>query len=93
MADFEKKGYDTIVFGLTDKGYEILSINMSKIQQMVRQQKAKIEAYEEYYKEQNSALDNMQVEQDEKIKEMETKNKNTRTWADRIFKNPFGSDK
>ena len=75
MAELEKKGYETVIFGLTDKGYEILALNMAKIKQLTSQQKAKIEAYERYYKSQNEKLDQLETQQQEKIKEAEKKNK------------------
>ena len=74
MADLEKKGYETVIFGLTDKGYEILALNMAKIKQLTSQQKAKIEAYEKYYKSQQQKLDVMELEQDKKVKEAKDKN-------------------
>ena len=75
MAELEKKGYETVIFVLTDKGYEILALNMAKIKQLTSQQKAKIEAYERYYKSQNEKLDQLETQQQEKIKEAEKKNK------------------
>ena len=77
MAELEKKGYETVIFGLTDKGYEILALNMAKIKQLASQQKAKIEAYEKYYKNQQQKLDQMEKEQDEQIKKAKEKNKKT----------------
>ena len=74
MAELEKKGYETVIFGLTDKGYEILALNMAKSKQLTSQQKAKIEAYERYYKSQNEKLDQLETQQQEKIKEAEKKN-------------------
>ena len=74
MAELEKKGYETVIFGLTDKGYEILALNMAKIKQLTSQQKAKIEAYEKYYKSQQQKLDVMELEQDKKVKEAKDKN-------------------
>ena len=75
MAALEKKGYDAVIFGLTDKGYEILALNVAKIKAMTEQQRAKINAYETYYKSQNKKLDEMEKIQEDKIKEAETKNK------------------
>ena len=75
MAALEKKGYDAVIFGLTDKGYEILALNVAKIKAMSEQQRAKINAYENYYKSQNKKLDEMEKIQEDKIKEAETKNK------------------
>ena len=74
MAELEKKGYETVIFGLTDKGYEILALNMAKIKQLTSQQKAKIEAYEKYYKSQQQKLDVMELEQDKEVKEAKDKN-------------------
>ena len=48
-----KKNYDPVIFGVTDADYETLSVNQAKILQLVRQQKAVIVAYEEYYERQN----------------------------------------
>ena len=75
MAELQKKGYETVIFGLTDKGYEILALNIAKIKQMTTQQKATIEAYDKYYKSQQQKLDVMEEEQDKKIREAEETNK------------------
>ena len=75
MAELEKKGYDAVIFGLTDKGYEILALNVAKIKAMTEQQRAKINAYEEYYTSQSEKLDEMEKKQDNIIKDAETKNK------------------
>ena len=48
-----KKNYDPVIFGVTDVDYETMSVNQAKILQLVRQQKAVIVAYEEYYERQN----------------------------------------
>jgi len=48
-----KKNYDPVIFGVTDVDYETLSVNQAKILQLVRQQKAVVIAYEEYYERQN----------------------------------------
>ena len=79
MAELEKKGYETVIFGLTDKGYEILALNMAKIKQLTSQQNAKIEAYEKYYKSQQLKLDAMEKEQDEKVKDAENKNEKAKS--------------
>ena len=44
-----KKNYDPVIFGVTDDGYEILSVNRAKVLQLVQQQRAVILAYKEYY--------------------------------------------
>jgi len=36
LEELDKKGYKRVIFGVTDKGYEILSVNMAKIQKLVR---------------------------------------------------------
>ena len=75
MAELEKKGYETVIFGLTDKGYEILALNIAKIKQLTMQQEAKIKAYETYYKKQNDKLEEMNAKQEGLIKDAEAKNK------------------
>ena len=66
LAELEKKGYKRVIFGVTDKGYEILSVNMAKIQQLVRQQDAIIGAYRSYYDKQQTAIDKA-VQENEKV--------------------------
>ena len=56
LDELDKKGHKRVVFGTTDKGYEILSVNMAKIQKLVRQQKAIIVAYKEFYEKQQTAI-------------------------------------
>jgi len=51
-----KNGVDGAIFGLTDTGYENLSLNIASIRKLVQQQQAIIIAYEEYYKDQDNAL-------------------------------------
>ena len=51
-----KNGVDGAIFGLTDTGYENLSLNIAAIRKLVQQQQAIIIAYEEYYKDQDNAL-------------------------------------
>ena len=36
----KEKNYDPVIFGVTDDGYEILSVNNAKVLQLVKQQKA-----------------------------------------------------
>ena len=50
LDELDKKGHKR------DKGYEILSVNMAKIQKLVRQQKAIIVAYKEFYEKQQTAI-------------------------------------
>lgn len=56
----EKKNYDVVLFGITDEGYENLSVNMAKILRLVEQQRLIINAYEEYYQQQERAIDEHQ---------------------------------
>lgn len=55
--DLAKKGKPIVLFGLTDKGYENLALNLSDIRGLIQQQQAIIIAYEGYYKESNAAID------------------------------------
>ncbi len=49
FEDLEKKNYDPAIFGLTDKGYESLTVNNAKILSLIEQYKAIISAYQKYY--------------------------------------------
>jgi len=49
---FEKlrtEKYDVVLFGLTDDGYENLSMNYAEVRKYIIEQKAIIEAYKQYY--------------------------------------------
>jgi hypothetical protein len=48
---------DPMLIGLTDDGYEILSLNMSDIMKLIAQQRQIIAAYRNYYEESEQALD------------------------------------
>ena len=74
-ADLEKKKYDIVLFGLTDKGYENLSVNLAKIRQMVLQQKSVIAAYRNYYDKQSIEIEKQQEKLEELKKEAAKKNK------------------
>lgn len=50
-------GKPRVLFGVTDKGYENLALNLSDIRALVQQQQAIIVAYEGYYKDSDSALE------------------------------------
>lgn len=71
--DLEKKNYDVVLFGLTDRGYENLSVNTAKIKQLVIQQKSVIAAYKRYYEQTESAIDRQQqdLEQQKKAAEQQ----------------------
>jgi|TARA_R110000824_G_scaffold397462_1_gene600371 hypothetical protein len=73
FKELEKKKYDPVVFGVSDAGYESLSLNLAKIKQLVKQQKAVIIAYQRYYIDQNKNIDESQQKQ----KEAENSQKNS----------------
>ena len=56
---------DPMLIGLSDDGYEILSLNYSDIMSYIQQQNAIITAYRNYYEESEKALDeaNQELEQ------------------------------
>ena len=49
FAELEKKKYDLVLFGLTDDGYENLSMNMAEIRAYILKQRNVIKTYKEYY--------------------------------------------
>ena len=53
-----KMKVDVALLGVTDEGYESLSLNFAETQRIIRQYKAVIAAYEAYYLDAESALDN-----------------------------------
>lgn len=63
--DLQKDGSPVALFGVTDKGYENLSLNLSDLRAYIQQQNAIIAAYENYYVESNRAIDdaNQQIQQ------------------------------
>lgn len=50
----QKQRTDLVLFGLTDDGYERLSINMAKIRNYIDNQRAIIIKYREYYESETS---------------------------------------
>ena len=71
----EKKKYDPVLFGLTDKDYEALSVNMTKIMMLVRQQKSIIEAYQKYYEAQYQEIEDTNKANKQMMEEAEKQNK------------------
>lgn len=63
VEDIRKNG-NAVVFGLTDKGYENLSLNLADLRSYIQQQNIIIAAYENYYKNSEKAIDdaNAQIE-------------------------------
>jgi hypothetical protein len=51
FAKLQKNGSHTVLFGLTDDGYEALSINMAKIKGYIDSQRSIIIQYKDYYEE------------------------------------------
>ena len=45
----EEQGYDPVLFGLTDKEYEMIAKNFAKIRAYLKEQNAILEKYKEYY--------------------------------------------
>ena len=54
----EAEGYDPVLFGLTDKEYEMIAKNFAKIRSYLKEQNAILEKYREYYEEDNSKKQN-----------------------------------
>tara|TARA_R100001377_G_scaffold58561_1_gene35122 strand:- start:858 stop:1166 length:309 start_codon:yes stop_codon:yes gene_type:complete len=65
FEELTKKNYTPVIFGMSDDGYAEQAVNMAKILQLVRQQKAIIVAYKEYY---NGTSEKIQ-EHNERIRE------------------------
>lgn len=57
FAELERSRKDPVLIGLTDDGYETLSLNLSDVMALLQQQKAIIAAYKRYYQESEEALD------------------------------------
>ncbi len=58
FKSIRQTGRPIVLFGLTDKGYSNLGLNLSDIRALIQQQQAIIAAYESYYKNADEALDN-----------------------------------
>tara|TARA_R110002167_G_scaffold125274_3_gene305341 strand:+ start:860 stop:1258 length:399 start_codon:yes stop_codon:yes gene_type:complete len=61
FLNIKNKGRPLVLFGLTDKGYENISLNLSDIRMYISQQQSIISAYERYYNQAESTLDNAVV--------------------------------
>ena len=48
-AKLEKEGIDPVLFGLTDKDFEMLSKNFAKIRNQLMQTNELLDKYKEYY--------------------------------------------
>lgn len=58
FAELERSGKAIVVFALDENGYQNLSLNMAQILEVISQQGAVIAAYENYYVNTNTAIDN-----------------------------------
>ena len=65
---------DPVLIGLTDDGYEVLSLNYSDIMAYIQQQNAIIKAYENYYVLSEDALDEANKEIEKAQSEVEAEN-------------------
>ena len=74
-----KDGRPVVFFGISDKGYENLSINFSAIRAYLQQQNAIVKAYKNYYIESVSTIETANTEIKKVNKEVEKINKNAET--------------
>ena len=51
FAKLEKDGIDPVLFGLTDKDFEMLAKNFAKIRNQLMQTNELLDQYKEYYEE------------------------------------------
>jgi len=49
FAELQKKKYSSVLFGLTDDGYENLSLNIAEIRAYISEQKEILNSYRSYY--------------------------------------------
>jgi hypothetical protein len=57
FKSIQGRGRPVLLFGVTDKGYENLALNLSDLRAYLQQQKAIIAAYENYYQQSNEAIE------------------------------------
>jgi hypothetical protein len=88
FAQLLKDKKDPVLIGLTDEGYEILSLNYSDIMAYIQQQNAIIKAYRNYYEESEQALEDANSQIEGAKAEVESQNnKPKESIIDRL--NPF----
>jgi len=75
FSQLRETGNDPVLFGLSDKGYENLSLNLSDVRAFIQQQKTIIAAYERYYKDAEVALSRAQREVQSVNQQVEKENK------------------
>ena len=49
FQELKDKKYDVVLYGLTDDGYEDLSMNLAKLRKYITEQRGVIKAYKDYY--------------------------------------------
>ena len=74
FAQLLKDKKDPVLIGLTDDGYEVLSLNYSDIMSYIQQQNAIIKAYENYYVLSEQALNDANTEIENAQLEVEVEN-------------------
>ena len=87
-----KMKVDVALLGVTDKGYESLSLNFAETQRIIRQYKAVIAAYEAYYLDAESALDNAEKNKAEIDKQIDAENQKAKDESEKPLLeklNPF----
>ena len=87
-----KMKVDVALLGVTDEGYEALSLNFAETQRIIRQYKAIIAAYEAYYIDAENALTDAENNQKEVDSKIEQENKKAKDNANKPLLeklNPF----
>lgn len=88
----EQKKFDPVLYGLTDKDYEALSLNITKIMKLVTQQKSIIAAYEKYYNDQYQSIEDTNKANKEMMEQAEQQNqKAEKAGLFNKFKNILGN--
>ena len=77
FLELEKKNYDEVLFGLTDKGYENITVNMAKILAVTQQQGLIIGAYQKYHAEQGAIIRDHNKEQSKSVANKKKEGKKT----------------
>jgi hypothetical protein len=49
LSELQDRGYDPVIFGLTDIGYQRLSIDFAKIREHINTQRNVLLQYKQYY--------------------------------------------
>lgn len=87
-----KMKVDVALLGVTDEGYESLSLNFAETQRIIRQYKAVIAAYEAYYLDAESALDNAEKNKADIDKQIDAENQKAKDESEKPLLeklNPF----